>query len=110
MRLFIAADHGLVELEKPRGALGAELERLRQRLAEERVDALQDRVVGAAGEAAVLLVADAERQEGGLLELEGVVLSPAGRPVPARSRAMRMTSSDFSRRLCAFSVFSARIL
>src|SRR5262249_18280529 len=60
----------LLQVHDLRGAFLAPGERLRQLLLEELVHALQDRVVGASRKTAVLLVADAERQERGLLEVE----------------------------------------
>src|SRR5262249_41586559 len=57
-----------------RGALLAFAERRLERALQELVDALQDRSEGAAREAAVLLVDDAERDEVGRLELEAPVV------------------------------------
>ena len=73
----------------------ASIERLRQLRGEELVAALEHRMVRAAGEAAVLLVAEAERDERGLLELgRELALRPVvergerlGQPRPPRARA-----------------------
>ena len=84
---------------------------LRDRLGRERLAALDDRSVRAAREPRVLLVADADRDERRLLELEREVgLAACGLPRSAAiARAMRITSSALSLRLCAFSVLSARM-
>ena len=83
---MIAARHRLLQLEHPRGALAPDLERLGQRGAEELVDPPEHRVIGAAGEAPVLHVAEAERHERRLLEL-GLELSLG--PVVELGQALR---------------------
>jgi len=65
-------------------------------------------VIGAAAEASALLIGEPEGEIVGLFELQCKVLFRP-RSSSARERAMRMTSSAFSRRLCPFSVFIARI-
>src|SRR5215831_13786115 len=60
----------LVQLEQFGGALAPRLERAGQFGGEELVAPLEDRVIHAAGEAPVLLVAEAERDERCLLELD----------------------------------------
>ena len=68
-------------------------------------------MIRATAEARPLFVADAEREERRLLDLEDErrfwLVAARFR---ASARDIRMVSSDFSRRLCAFSVLSARIL
>ena len=61
----------IVELQDFPAATLALLDRLRDRFVEERIDAPQDRLVGASAQPRPLLVANAERQKRRLLELEG---------------------------------------
>src|SRR5207249_512619 len=63
--------HALVELQELVGTLAARRERVGQLAAEEFVAALEDGVVDAAGESAVLLVAETEREERRFLEFDG---------------------------------------
>src|SRR3989449_11271823 len=78
--------HGGVEGEELPGALLPGLERLGQLGAEEALDPLQHGIVDAAREAAVLLVAQAEREQGRLLELRRELLLG---PVVERGETLR---------------------
>src|SRR5262245_42669666 len=78
--------HSLVELEQLVRTLAPRFDRLRELGAEKLVAALEHRVERGTGEAAVLLVAEAERDERGLLELDGEV---ALRPIVERRERLR---------------------
>src|SRR5512143_1716771 len=69
---------GLFELHHPGCPVLPFLERLRQLLLEKLLHALQDGVVGASRKTAVLLIADAERQQSRLVEIERVILFRQG--------------------------------
>src|SRR5262249_55049418 len=62
--------HQLIELEQLLGALSSRGERRRQLAAKELVAALENRMIGAAREAAILLIAEAKRDECRFLELD----------------------------------------
>jgi len=99
----------LVGLSDEARALLAVADAFLQRRLEELVDAPEDRREGAAGEALVLLVEQAERDEVRRLELERPLLLGARRLTLGEAPYMRMTSSDFSLRLWAFSMLRGRI-
>ena len=70
LQLLHGVVHGLVELHELVGALAARLERLRQFGCQKLVAALEHRMIRTAGEAAVLLVTETERDERCFLELD----------------------------------------
>ena len=84
-------------------------DRVGERLVDEALGAAEHRLIGAAGEARVLLVANAERHERRVFQVEREARLGARVVLGESPRKMRMTSSDRSLRLCAFSVLSARI-
>ena len=76
----------VVQLQDLLAAAIALLDRLGDRFVEKGVDAAEDRLIGAAAQARPILVADAERQERRLLELEGErAFGVVARASPARA-------------------------
>src|SRR5207253_1972481 len=104
LQLLHGSDDRLVELEQLLRAIFPLGQGVAQGLFEVLVHLLQRRGVGAAGEAALLFIREAEGDERRFLELEREVALLAAPSSWARSRYIRTTSSAFSRRLCAFSM------